>query len=186
MTRTPPATPPTVRAEGVVLRALLPSDAEAVAAAFEDPAIQEWNTRPRGMDVPTWMAFRNDWSDGDHASWAVTLDDDDVLAGTVSLHHIDVDQADAEVGYWVAPWARRRGVATSSVRAALAFAFTTLQLHRVYLFHAVENAPSCRVAAAAGFRQEGELRRSYRYADGEYHDEHLHAIVVDEWAAAQR
>ena len=33
------------------------------------------------------------------------------------------------------------------------------------------------VGEAAGFVQEGTLRQSYRYADGAYHDEHLHALL---------
>jgi RimJ/RimL family protein N-acetyltransferase len=61
------------------------------------------------------------------------------------------------------------------VRAATGFAFSQLGLHRVYLYHAVENPGSCGVARAAGFLHEGTLRRSYRYGDGAYHDEHLHA-----------
>ncbi len=59
----------------------------------------------------------------------------------------------------------------------LAVAFDELGLHRVYLYHAVENPGSCGVARAAGFVQEGTLRQSYRYADGAYHDEHLHALL---------
>jgi RimJ/RimL family protein N-acetyltransferase len=66
------------------------------------------------------------------------------------------------------------------VQTATRYAFERLTLHRVYLFHAVGNVASCRVADGAGYRLEGELRRSFRYADGEYHDEHLHAILADE------
>ena len=41
--------------------------------------------------------------------------------------------------------------------------------------HAVENEASCRVAQKAGFALEGITRKSWRYADGNLHDEHLHA-----------
>ncbi|MCA1781336.1 MAG: GNAT family N-acetyltransferase [Intrasporangiaceae bacterium] len=91
---------------------------------------------------------------------------------------MDPDQADAEIGYWVAPWARRMGYATRAVTSASRFAFGRLGLHRLYLFHAVENPGSCSVARAAGFVHEGTMRQSYRYADGEYHDEHLHGLLA--------
>jgi len=42
----------------------------------------------------------------------------------------------------------------------------------------VENGGSCAVALAAGFRHEGTLRESYRYADGVHHDEHLHGLLA--------
>lgn len=122
------------------------------------------------------MAARNDWRDAHHASWAVA-DASDRLVGSVSLHKIDWDQADAEVGFWIAPWARRQSQATRSVVVASRFGFTQLGLHRVYLCHAVENFGSCGVARAAGFVLEGAPRQSFRYPDGVYHDEHLHALL---------
>jgi hypothetical protein len=42
-----------------------------------------------------------------------------------------------------------------------------------------------RVAGRLQSRQ-GELRRSFRYADGAYHDEHQHAILADEAADLTR
>ena len=163
---------------GVVLRGYRPGDEVDLLAACADADIAMWNPGPENADAAVaFMSRRNDWSDGGHASWAVA-DASDRLVGSVSVHRIDPDQADAEIGYWVAPWARRTGVATGAVSAACRFAFGTIGLHRVYLFHAVENPGSCAVAASAGFRHEGTLRQSYRYADGAYHDEHLHGLLA--------
>jgi RimJ/RimL family protein N-acetyltransferase len=97
------------------------------------------------------------------------------VLGSVSLFKIDEYQQMAEVGYWVTPEHRGRGVATRGVRGATGFAFAELGLRRVVLFHAVDNPGSCGVALRAGFAQEGLHRQSYRYGDGEWHDEHSHA-----------
>lgn len=75
---------------------------------------------------------------------------------------------------------RGRGVATRAVRAATGLAFGRLGLHRLYLYHAVDNRGSCSIASAAGFRHEGTLRQSYRYAGGAYHNEHLRALLAAE------
>jgi RimJ/RimL family protein N-acetyltransferase len=170
--------PVRVEAGPLVLRVFTAGDIPALARAFADPEVLRWNPGPVGDDttaaVRAWLEERNDWSNGFHASWAIA-DRAGALLGSVSLHKIDIEQADAEVGYWVAPWGRRRGVASAAVIAAAQFGFGGLGLHRLHLFHAVENTASCRVAAAAGFRLEGQLRKSYRFADGAYHDEHLHA-----------
>lgn len=169
-----------VVAAGVVLRAFRPGDADDLVAAFADAEIARWNPGPAGADAATeFMARRNDWSDATHASWAVA-DTSDRLVGSVSVHQIDPDQADAEIGYWVAPWGRRQGHATRAVVAACGFAFSRLGLHRVYLYHAVENWGSCAVATASGFVHEGTTRQSYRYPDGRYHDEHLHGILASD------
>jgi RimJ/RimL family protein N-acetyltransferase len=169
-----------VEAGEVVLAPFRPADIARLAEAFADPEIARWN--PGAVDeagVSAWVERRNDWSDGVHASWGVFSRGGD-LVGSVSLHRIDADQLDAEIGYFVVPSDRGRGYATRAVQAATRYAFGRLSLHRVYLFHAVTNIVSCRVATSAGFRLEGELRLSFRYADGDYHDEHLHAILADE------
>jgi RimJ/RimL family protein N-acetyltransferase len=98
----------------------------------------------------------------------------------VSLHRIDRDQRDAEIGYWTVPAARRRGIAVRAVDAAARWAFAELGVQRIQLFHAVENVASAGVAERAGFVREGRLRRSHRYADGLWHDELLWARLADD------
>jgi RimJ/RimL family protein N-acetyltransferase len=175
----PPA-PEVVESGDLVLAPFRHVDAARLAEAFADPEIARWN--PGVADeagVVAWIERRNDWHEGVHASWGVFSRTGD-LVGSVSLHRIDADQLDAEIGYFVVPSARGRGNATRAVQAATRYAFDRLTLHRVHLFHAAANIASCRVAMSAGYRLEGELRRSFRYSDGDYHDEHLHAILADE------
>lgn len=169
-----------VESGDLVLAPFRRADVSRLAEAFADPEIARWN--PGADDeagVVAWIERRNDWSPGGHASWGVFSRTGDLL-GSVSLHRIDVEQRDAEIGYFVVPDARGRGAATRAVQTATRYAFNRLTLHRVHLLHAVANVASCRVATAAGYRLEGELRRSFRHADGDYHDEHLHAILADE------
>lgn len=169
----------------MLLREFAPRDTNDLLAAFADEEIARWNPGPAGPDAATeFMTTRNDWSGASHASWSV-VDASDRLVGSVSVHQIDADQADAEIGYWIAPWGRRLGYATRAVVAASGFAFTRLGLHRLYLYHAVENTGSCAVAAAAGFVHEGTLRESFRYPDGRYHDEHLHGILAGDVTGAR-
>lgn len=181
-----PAEPEPWTGDGIVLRAFGWSDEADLAEVFADPEIVTWNPGPPEGAL-AFMRERNDWSAGTHASWAVAAagagpgagpEPAGRLLGSVSLHKIDRDQGDAEVGYWVAPWARRRGVGAAAAAAAAAYGFERLGLHRAYLFHAVENTASCAVARRAGFALEGTLRQSFRYADGRHHDEHLHARLV--------
>jgi RimJ/RimL family protein N-acetyltransferase len=168
-----------VESGDIVLAPYRPADIPRLAEAFADPEIARWNPGPDEAGIAAWIERRNDWSEGAHASWGVFSRTGDLL-GSVSLHRIDADQLNAEIGYFLVPSARGRGEATRAVKTATRYAFDRLTLHRLYLFHAVTNIASCRVAAGAGYRLEGELRRSFRYADGDYHDEHLHAILADE------
>jgi RimJ/RimL family protein N-acetyltransferase len=161
-------------------------DADAVLAALQDDEVRIWNGFGEVTleDVGVWLTRRMTWSGGEHASWAVVDGGTGELLGSVSLHSIDTDQGDAEIGYWTVPVARGRGVATAVVDAVSRWAFDTLSIDRIELCHAVENEASRRVAEKAGYRQEGRLRRSFRYGDGIKHDELLWARLADDDAPA--
>ncbi len=160
---------------GLTLRPWRASDAEPLTAMAQDPLLQTWNPIERGAEgAEAWIAKRAVWDD--HMSWALA-DDDDAPVGGISLWLFDWTNASASIGYWTAPGQRRRGLASRGTRVAVAIAFRVTGIERVTLFHALENAESCRVAERAGFAYEGTLRRSWRYPDGALHDEHLHAVL---------
>ncbi|MGY1732752.1 GNAT family N-acetyltransferase [Geodermatophilus sp. SYSU D01045] len=182
MTDVVPA-PVEVPAGPLRLRPWRVGDAGAVHAALTDPATSVWSNPGRVAtleDARIWVARRADWSSGRIAAWAVVDAADGRLLGSVNLHSIDLDQGDAEVGYWTVPAARGRGVAPRAVDAALRWGFVTLPVDRVELVHAVENPASGRVAEKAGFTFEGRLRRSFRYGDGVKRDELLWARLADD------
>ena len=166
----------------LLLRPWRDDDVDAVWAALQDPEIRLWNGVGSGSRdaVAAMLRRRADWSDGDHASWAVVDAATGELLGSVSLHSIDRQQAGAEIGYWTVPAARGRGVAARAVDAACRWAFGALPVERIEVCHAVENEASGRVAEKAGFQQEGRLRRSFRYGDGVKHDELLWARLAED------
>ena len=179
-----PESPVCLLADDLVLRPATEADLEPLAAAFHDPLIRRWNPLQvddgAGDAVRKWMERRNDWSAGDHLSWLMSDMHGRVL-GSVSLHHVDLEHENAEVGYWVASQFRGRRLSARGVDVAARFAFETLGFRRLYLYHSVDNPASCRAAERAGFELEGTLRQSYRYADGRFHDEHLHGrLATDE------
>ena len=154
-------------------------DAAQVAVAHADPEIAQWNPGPPDLDgARAWCVRRADWSSGTHASWLVKAAAGGAVLGSVSLHSVDGVNSVAEVGYWVTPDARGRGVATTALSAATRFAFGALDLNRVELVHAVENEGSHRLAERVGYRQEGVHRLSFRTGDGELRDEHTHARLA--------
>lgn len=172
----------TLRSGPVRLRPWRPEDVDDAAAAVGDPSIALWNglAATDRAYVADWVARRADWSDGEHVSLAVEHDEVPGLAGSVSLHRIDLGQGDAELGYWTAPGARRLGVAATAVILMYRWAFAALPLDRIELFSAVENEASSAVAARAGFVREGRLRQAYRYGDGRKHDEFLWSRLRDD------
>jgi RimJ/RimL family protein N-acetyltransferase len=147
------------------LRPWRESDADDCAAACNDPLIQRYLpllARPyTRQDALTWFANQSG------TQYAVVDPDTDRLLGAVGL--VPHGKGVAEVGYWVAPWARGRGIATAAVNAITAEAFE-VGLVRLYLSIKPDNATSQRVALAAGYQREGIARGAGRDRDGGYHD----------------
>jgi RimJ/RimL family protein N-acetyltransferase len=91
--------------------------------------------------------------------------DTDVLGGA-SMHAVDLPERRAAVGYWLAPHARGRGVATHATRLLAGWAFERLGLERLELTCGPDNVASQRVAERCGFTREGMLRSHMRFKGG--------------------
>jgi RimJ/RimL family protein N-acetyltransferase len=85
--------------------------------------------------------------------------EDATLRGAIGLRRIAPGVA--QTGYWVAPEARGRGVASTALMLMSRWALATLPLIRLQLFTDVDNPASVRVAERAGFTPEGTLRNWY-------------------------
>ena len=62
-----------------------------------------------------------------------------------------------EVGFWMAPWARGRGIMTDAVRLVCRWGFADLGLGRIEWWANVGNDASRRVAEKVGFTMEGTV-----------------------------
>jgi RimJ/RimL family protein N-acetyltransferase len=93
----------------------------------------------------------------------------DRLLGNVRLYHLSSIDRSGELGYWVAPWARGRGVATRATVALTDWAFRN-GLGRLEVLALPANPASQRVALAAGYRWEGRRRGVEVGRDGVRHD----------------
>jgi RimJ/RimL family protein N-acetyltransferase len=162
---------PAIHDQGLVLRPWQVEDAEAVRRACQDPAIQRWTRVPSPYLPEHARYFVTEhtaaaWEGGTGAHFAVADPDTGDLLASCGLVTIDRVLSSAEVGYWTAPWARGRGVATRATRAVSRWAFDSLGLRRVVWQAAVGNHASRLVALRAGFRVEGFLRLAEEGADG--------------------
>ncbi|MFI5485737.1 GNAT family N-acetyltransferase [Micromonospora echinaurantiaca] len=155
--------PVEITEDGLVLRPWQATDADAVHRACQDPDIQRWTTVPRPYRPEHARAFvtevaPGDWAAGRGAPFAVCDAATGELLGSCGLVSIDTGLGSGEIGYWVAPWARGRGVTVRAARAVARWAFDSLKLRRLIWQAEVGNHASRLVALRAGFRVEGRLR----------------------------
>ena len=96
----------------------------------------------------------------------------------------DVERYSAEVGYWLAEPFWNRGIATEALRLFTGYAFTELNLLRLFAVPLADNPGSIRVLEKAGYLREGTLRSScVKY--GQAKDQVLYAAVNPAWRGQQ-
>jgi ribosomal-protein-alanine N-acetyltransferase len=88
---------------------------------------------------------------------------------------MNLEDGEAEIGYWVRSAARGQGVAVNAVDLLASWSFS-VGFHRLIIHHSTTNPASCSVARKAGFDLEGTKKSALLHADG-WHDMHLHARI---------
>jgi RimJ/RimL family protein N-acetyltransferase len=168
-----PLTPTEITAGRLHLRPWQAGDAPAVLAACQDPEIARWTAVPQPYTAEVARAWVEqlapaEWAEGRGAPFAVLDAVDGTLLGSTALMRLDAGAA--EVGYWVAPGARGRGVATEALGAVCRWGVGALGLGRLTWLAYVGNDGSRRVAERVGFAFEGTLRGYLPWRDGTRRD----------------
>jgi RimJ/RimL family protein N-acetyltransferase len=161
---TPPA--PVLTDGTITLRPWRADDADAVYRACQDPDIQRWTQVPVPYTRADAEGFVNElapaaWRDGTGVVFAV-VDASDALLASIGVVGIDRPNRSCEIGYWVAPDARRRGVASGATALLSAWVGEAFDVEHAELYTAPDNHGSQAVAARAGFRLVGEAERAFR------------------------
>jgi [ribosomal protein S5]-alanine N-acetyltransferase len=99
---------------------------------------------------------------GERATLTVLEAGSDTCRGQVRVHPLDWDQSRAEIGIWVAPQVRGRGLGRGALKLAGEWLLRAGGVARVEIFADVDNPPMIRAAQAAGFAREGVLREYLR------------------------
>jgi RimJ/RimL family protein N-acetyltransferase len=150
-----------LRDRGLRLRAPNDDDVTTITRLCQDPEIQRWTRVPSPYTEADARSFLQLHADGLRSGTGIhLLVVDTASGGVLGAVGADIDHRDfsAEVGYWVAPGARRRGVASRGARMLLRLLFDTLDVRYVMLHAAVDNPASNAVARKLGFTHEGTSR----------------------------
>jgi len=149
--------------DGFVLRIERPDDAPAIARAFaDDPHLAvDWGIEevPDEAKALEWVTRDAElWVQGEGRHFAIADPDGDALIGGLNFHQINPMHRRAEIGFWLAPGARGRGIAPRAVTLACEWAFEHYDLDRIEMTTLPDNAATLRLAEKVGFQREGLLR----------------------------
>jgi RimJ/RimL family protein N-acetyltransferase len=153
------------------LRPVSEAGVPAFVDAFQDPAIAEGAYH--GQMAATEEVLRpylkrnaERMETGDGVLLGVWEAAAERLSGQTMLFNFDWDERAAELGFWIAPWARGRGLSEPALRLTVGFAFDHLGIERVYGLTAIDNVAAERAMERAGLQREGILRGVLKTSTG--------------------
>ena len=165
-----------------IARRLEERDVPIVAPAFRDPGIGGENGMPPFDEDELRTLFRERIPElrarGVLFPYVIEDVTEGRVLGGITLRHFDPMRGVIEVGYWLFPDARGRGLATRAVQAVAREAFAS-GLWRIDAHVRIGNEASERVLERAGFTREGVRRRLLRH-DGKRVDATGFSLLADE------
>jgi RimJ/RimL family protein N-acetyltransferase len=105
------------------------------------------------------------------------------LVGGAMFVHFDVKSGNCEVGCWLEPAARGRGLITRSVRLLIDWAIEVRGIHRVEWHCRTDNTASSNIARRLGMHLDGVLRQEFLY-QGVRHDTEVWSLIAPDRQAA--
>ncbi|MET8153365.1 GNAT family protein [Actinoplanes sp. NPDC049668] len=168
----------------VRLRAMEPSDAEALWRWNHDPEVMRWmndNYAQSLTRVRTYLQERprNDYGD---VLFGIEVIGDGRLVGLIRLHGAEPETGKAELDIYLGEkdaWGK--GYATDAVRRVCRYGFDKMRLHKITLTVVTENHAARQVYDKVGFAEEGRLREVFR-RDGRWYDKYTMGLLERELA----
>ena len=153
--------------------------------------LNDWEVRKflaATLPQPITLQDEEDWfnrqrGDKDSLIFAILTSGEGRLIGNCGLHQIDWTNRHAIFGIFIGDknyWGK--GYGTDATRALLRYAFKEAGLRRIELQVFDFNPRAIRVYEKVGFQMEG-TRKQALFREGTWHDEHIMAILREEWDA---
>ncbi len=158
---------PTLTTDRLVLREIMPADAERLYALRRDPRVTRYLDRDNDADLSVVqsliLTIRQSFDQGDGISWALSLKESPEFIGNLGFWRIDKKNHRAEIGYILDPEHWGTGLMSEAIEAILPYGFKTIGFHSVEANTALENSASQRLLEKHGFVKEAHFRQDWYY-----------------------
>ena len=166
----------------LLLRAIAIDDWRAIHRYTSDPVVTTW--LPEGlMNEEQSRAFAIKNAGEKPEAFAVVTRGSNEFIGHMVFHPWGSPHTPHtyEIGWVFSRQHQRLGYATEAAKSLLAYAFESLNGHRVIATCQPENVASWRVMERLGMRREAHFRRCILHRPGEWWDEYLYAVLEEEY-----
>lgn len=172
---------PILLTKRLVLRQISVDDITEVFTLRSDTKIMQFINRPLAETTADALQLIQKIIDSaaanDGITWAISLQNNITLIGTIGFWKIDTENHRAEIGYLLNPAYQQKGIMREAIEAVLAYGFTTMQLHSVEANVNPANEASKKLLDKNNFIQEGYFKENYYY-NGEFLDSAIYSLIT--------
>jgi len=176
-----------IRGNRITLRAVERDDLPRYVAWLNDPEVTYHLSPllPFNLDDETeW--YEQQRKDDSQLNLAIVINDGEQHIGSVGLMHLDHRNQQAELGIVIgekSQWVQ--GYGRKAIDLLLHFAFTELNLNRVYLRVDASHSSAIRSYLSCSFQEEGRLREAV-YHHGGFEDHLIMSVLRAEYQGGEK
>jgi [ribosomal protein S5]-alanine N-acetyltransferase len=162
------------------------SDLAALQAVNSDPEVTRYLPYPKwttDADATAWLErTQKRFAAREAAQFAIRVRETEQTIGNALLFGFNIEHEVAEIGHVIGRAHWGKGYVFEAMRPIVAYAFETLNCHRLQAKLATENRASARVLEKLGFTQEGTTREDFA-KNGVRSDTAFYGLLHREWQA---
>jgi len=152
----------------IQMRIMEKNDAPFLHQLYNNPEVMSYWFEEAYLSVQALEKSFDDNIDNDKNRQFIVMDGNEKV-GIVELVNIDWKHRNAEFTIIIAPEHQGKGYARPATKWAIDYGFSTLNLHKIYLFVDKINEKAIRVYEKIGFQVEGVAKEMF-FVNGSYHD----------------
>ncbi len=175
---------PTLETQHLVLRKLIPQDAQDMYEYCSDsdtPKYLTWEPHESLKYTKEYIRYViKKYKTGEYLDWGITLKANGKLIGTCGFTLIETEHSKGEIGYVLNASYRNQGYATEAVKRLLEYSFFELELNRIEARVMEHNDSSVALLKKCGFEYEGTFRQEI-YVKGEFKNIMHFALCKDQY-----
>jgi [ribosomal protein S5]-alanine N-acetyltransferase len=164
----------------LVLRQVVPADAEAVFALRSDERMMKFLGRPMAKTIDDAIAMVDAYTQAleknEGITWAVCLKEDRKMIGTLGFWRMDKANYRTEIGYMLHIDHWRKGYMHEAIQAGLNYAFKQLKFHSVEANADPRNEASTAILEKCGFVREAYFKENF-FFNGVFQDSVIYSIL---------
>lgn len=146
---------PLLTTSRLVLRPLKDEDKQAIFTLRSSDIVGRYIDRPKQQHIDEAGAFiekiKKGYVENNAYYWVLSLENNDVLIGTICLWNISEDKTVAEVGYEMLPEYYGKGYMQEALQAICTYGFNVMKLMAIEAFTHRDNTSSKKLLERNGF-----------------------------------